>query len=369
VAHFFGIEPWFHRACDRLSGGQQQILNLASSLCLQPRLLLLDEPTAQLDPVAASQFAHALFRINRELGITVVVATHDALALRPYATHEFHMQDGGLHQGALAASEADAVCRPVDDMVDSGSSPLISCKRTYFRYEHDAPWVLRGLDLSIAAGKVHALVGGNGSGKTTALLCMAGVLCPSRGSLSNASHAQALLPQDPKALMVCDSVEDELREWQGRCGFDDAAVDDAVARFGLEEVLTRHPFDTSGGQQQCIALAKLLLTRPDLLLLDEPTKGLDIPTRRMLADQVRALRAAGTTVVLASHDLAFVAAVADQVTMLFDGQAASTEPCERFLRNNVFFRPSAEACAQLGLALPPQEGMRFAVDATETGLR
>lgn len=351
VAHFFGIEPWFHRACDQLSGGQQQILNLASALCLQPQLLLLDEPTAQLDPVAASQFAHALFRINRELGITVVVATHDALVLRPYATASFHMESGHVDEGVWEMpAPSDGAAAPADDVQDGRGSDSVVFDQAFFRYERDADWVLRGLDLHVCAGSVHALVGGNGCGKTTALMCAAGALRPVRGHVRNASHAQALLPQDPKALMVCDTVEAELREWQQRCGYDDDAVDRMVARFHLESVLQRHPFDTSGGQQQSIALAKLLLTDPDLLLLDEPTKGLDVPARRMLASTVRDLHQAGVTVVLATHDLAFVAAVSQTVTMLFDGQAASTESCGRFFQRNVFFRPSQAACAQLGVA-------------------
>jgi energy-coupling factor transporter ATP-binding protein EcfA2 len=353
VAHYFGIEPWFHRACDCLSGGQQQLLNLASALCLKPRILLLDEPTAQLDPVAARTFAHALFRVNRELGITVVAATHDASILRPYATAEFHMEAGSVLAGPdpvpCAALPIHARAARSEDAGYAG--PVVMFDRAAFRYDRNAEWVLRGFDWRVRAGSVHALVGGNGSGKTTALMATAGVLRIQRGSVSNESKAQALLPQDPKALMVCDTVLGELREWQDRCGYSDKDIARWVERLGLGPVLYRHPYDASGGQQQQIALAKLLLTKPDLLLMDEPTKGLDIPTRRLLIDIVAESRAAGASVVIASHDLAFVAAVADEVTMLFDGQAASTEPCADFFEGTMFFRPTAGECAELGVVL------------------
>ena len=171
-----------------------------------------------------------------------------------------------------------------------------------FRYEKSAPWVLRGVDLQVRRGSVHALVGGNGSGKTTLLKLVAKAGSPQRGRVENdLVGAQALLPQDPKALFVCDSVEEELAEWRGRCGYareDERAM---LRRFGLEGCEKRHPYDLSGGQQQKLAFAKLLLCKPELLLLDEPTKGLDPASCADVSTIVRGLAAEGCTVVFVTH--------------------------------------------------------------------
>ncbi|MFR9169985.1 MAG: ATP-binding cassette domain-containing protein, partial [Gordonibacter urolithinfaciens] len=208
-----------------------------------------------------------------------------------------------------------------------------------FRYSREAGWVVRGLDLDVRMGDVHAVVGGNGCGKSTLLRLAAGVLRPERGRVANRLAArQALLPQNPKALFVCDTGAEELREWQRGCGYGDDAVDAALGRFSLAAHAARHPYDLSGGQQQLLAFAKILLTDPDLLLLDEPTKGLDTPTKRVLADAVRSCARSGATVVLVTHDLAFAARVADRATMLFDGEAACTEPAEEFFAGNLFYR-------------------------------
>lgn len=212
-----------------------------------------------------------------------------------------------------------------------------------FRYTRDGGWVLRGADVTVAPGTVHAVVGGNGCGKSTLLRVLAGALKHERGRVRNAARdRQALLPQDPKALFVCDSVGEELREWQARCGYDDAAVRRAAHRFGLDGLLERHPYDLSGGQQQKLALAKVLLTNPQLLLLDEPTKGLDARSKLEAADALSACAREGRTVVLVTHDLAFVSRVADRVSMLFDGETACTEPTCEFFERNLFYRPQPD---------------------------
>ena len=169
------------------------------------------------------------------------------------------------------------------------------------------------------------------------------MLKPQRGRIDNKLAAsQALLPQDPKALLVCDSVREELMEWASRCTYDEQAAEAMAQRFGLSDQLSRHPFDLSGGQQQKLAIAKLLLAQPRLLFLDEPTKGLDPASSADLSRIVKALAAEGKTIVLVTHDLDFAFATADEVSMLFDGELACTEPVQDFFDNNLIYRPNSE---------------------------
>ncbi len=355
VAHFFGIEPWMRRATADLSGGQKQMVNLAGMLAMQPRLLLLDEPTAQLDPVAEKNFLHALFRINRELGITVVVATHAPEAMADYATGCVCLDEGRMRPLALEevrrgwVASAPSVPASAAARVSAPSpSCVLEARDAYFRYAKDADWVLRGLDLAVMRAGIHAVVGGNGCGKSTLLRVLAGALRPERGRAKNAcADAQALLPQDPKALFACDTVLEELREWERRCGYGDAAVDAAARRFGLEGLLDRHPYDLSGGQQQKLAFAKVLLTDPALLLLDEPTKGLDAPSKCEVAHALVSCANEGRTVVMVTHDLAFASLVADDVSLLFDGEMACTEPARQFFAGNLFYRPAPDGFVRL----------------------
>ena len=343
VAHFFGIEPWIRSKTEDLSGGQKQLVNLAAVLALRPRLLLLDEPTAQLDPNAVKQFLFMLSRVNRELGITVVMATHSPEDVRPYATQRIDLSEPGLvgtfecAKAALSPYFSSRYAQLAD--VDA----VLAARDVHFRFDRHAPWVLRGVEFRVRQGSVHALVGGNGCGKTTLLRCLAGVLKPQRGRIDNKLAAsQALLPQDPKALLVCDSVREELMEWASRCAYDEQTAEAMAQRFGLSDQLSRHPFDLSGGQQQKLAIAKLLLAQPRLLFLDEPTKGLDPASSVDLSRIVKALVAEGKTIVLVTHDLDFAFATADEVSMLFDGELACTEPVQDFFDNNLIYRPNSE---------------------------
>ena len=358
VAHFFGLEPLLNRDVNELSGGQKQLVNLASILATQPRLLLLDEPGAQLDPVAEKNFAHALFRLNRELGLTLVVATHAPEALASYATSCVEIRAGRVapldlgvflpgEEGLPVAGPGEDVCAPASGPRGGGfgsETPAVRMSDVYLRYGRGAPWVLSGLDLGVAAGSVHVLLGGNGCGKSTLLGAAAGVRRPERGRVEVACRdSVALLPQDPKALFVCDTVADELREWQQACGYSAGEVGAALDRMGLPSCRDRHPYDLSGGQQQLLALAKLLLTQPALLLLDEPTKGLDAACKRTVAELVAACRSRGTTVLAATHDLTFAAAVADRVSLVFDGKITCTETPSEFFDGNFFYRLQPDA--------------------------
>lgn len=405
TSYFFGLEDWLHRDTDTLSGGRKQLLSLAAVLALRPRVLLLDEPTSQLDPVAEKNFLHALFRVNRELGCTVVVATHQPCPMLEYATCAYWIEGGRVREvadmaslgcrepllsdgmpgwGAARCAKNGVFCRregnlgsiePSEDGSDAKNTPKMdkssefvaqaslensseafpradggrilqkmhggsatTLSEGWFRYDRAGGWVLRGLDVTFSAGAVHAIVGGNGCGKSTMLSVLAKTAKLQRGRMVRGAGSAALLPQNPKALLVAETVRDELMEWAPTCGYDEAAARGRAAQLGLDGLDARHPYDLSGGQRQLLALAKLLLIGPELLLLDEPTKGLDLASRRIIARALRDHAQAGGTVVMATHDLDFAGQVADDVAMMFDGEIACMEPPADFFADNVFYR-------------------------------
>lgn len=405
TSYFFGLEDWLHRDTDTLSGGRKQLLSLAAVLALRPRVLLLDEPTSQLDPVAEKNFLHALFRVNRELGCTVVVATHQPRPMLEYATCAYRIEGGRVREvadmaslgrrepllsdgmpgwgavrcakngvfcrregnlGSMESSEGGSVAKntpkmdkssgfvaqtslengPEDSSRVDGSRILqkmhggsaTTLSEGWFRYDRVGGWVLRGLDMAFSAGAVHAIVGGNGCGKSTLLSVLAKTAKLQRGRMVRGAGSAALLPQNPKALLVAETVRDELMEWASTCGYDEAAARELAARLGLDGLEARHPYDLSGGQRQLLALTKLLLIGPELLLLDEPTKGLDLASRRIIARALRDHAQAGGAVIMATHDLDFAEQVSDDIAMMFDGEIACMEPPADFFADNVFYR-------------------------------
>ena len=360
TATYLGMGPWFRDRVAELSGGRRQVLALASVLAMRPRALLLDEPTSMLDPVTEQAFLALLFRANRELGMTVVVATHAPGPMLDYATCAFALEGGRAREVALdelrpgdslvfvdqkGAAKA-SILAPQHQRVSSADEKdvrsALSLDDVWFRYDRDADWVLRGCDLAVGAGEVRALLGANGCGKSTLLRVAAGVLRPRRGRARNACAGdQVLLPQDPRAVLACETVRGELLEWSASSGrYGAAEVDAALARLGLADCPDRHPYDLSGGQQQLLALEKLLLVRPRLLLLDEPTKGLDRTARVAVAERVRAAASGGATVLLVTHDAAFVRSVADTASLVFDGEIAACEPADEFLRSSWLYSNS-----------------------------
>ena len=340
ASYFFGMGPWFHSDTDALSGGRKQLLALASTLVMQPRVLLLDEPTAQLDPIAARNFLHALFRVNRELGCTVLVATHEPELMADYATCAFELVDGAVRPVEdLGRFKCEAALEERGALCDANAPAAVSARGAWFRYGRDDDWVLRGLDLEVRQGEVHALVGGNGCGKSTLLALIAGTRRAQRGEVRSAISAKAMLPQDPKALFAEERVDEELMEWAHIGGYGADEVQAMMGELGLADRAGLHPYDLSGGQRQMLALGKLLLVHPRLLLLDEPTKGLDRAAREHVAGMIEAARRDGVTVIVSTHDLAFVRRVADRVSLMFDGELACTEPVGEFFRNNLFYRP------------------------------
>ncbi|MDY6095140.1 MAG: ATP-binding cassette domain-containing protein [Oscillospiraceae bacterium] len=395
MASFFGIQTWFDRSVDTLSGGQKQLLNLASVMAMHPDVLVLDEPTGQLDPIAAAEFLHTVQRLNRELGVTVILSEHRLEDALPMADRAAVLEQGRL----TALGTPDEVARallergspffaamptPVrvwggvgapgkcpldiragralletlrpsplpatDTRADSDGAPLLQLRECWFRYDRDGADVLKGLSLTVRAGELLAIVGGNGAGKSTALAVLAGQRRPYRGKVLQKAKRIAALCQEPRAMFVKDTVradlEDALRTLSLPAAEQQPRMDAAVAAMALSPLLERHPFDLSGGEQQRAAIAKLLLARPDVLLLDEPTKGMDAAFRASFGALLRALCEQGTAVVLVSHDIEFCAAYADRAALLFDGQILSEGRTRAFFAGNHFYTTAANRMAR-----------------------
>ena len=398
MACYFGIQDWFHREVANLSGGQKQLLNLASIMAMQPEVLILDEPTSQLDPIAASDFLNTVRKINTELGTTVIITEHRLEDIFPYADRAVVMDGGriiaddtprnigkllyeqkndmfaamptpvrvfygsdGMDDCPLTVregrtwlsknySEPKITTLPVTELDDEVNSPALSLKELWFRYEKDSPDVLRGVSAEVPKGSLYAIVGGNGAGKSTTLKAVCGICKPYRGKVKVFGKAVekykaselfggclAMLPQDPKSLFVKKTVREDLAEMTK----DENRIAEIAAVCEIETLLDSHPYDLSGGEQQRSALAKVLLTNPKLLLLDEPTKGIDSFFKEKLAAILNKLKAQGITIVMVSHDVEFCAKYADMVSMFFDGQILTTDTPRRFFGNNSFYTTAA----------------------------
>ena len=399
MACYFGIADWFHRDVANLSGGQKQLLNLASIMAMQPEVLILDEPTSQLDPIAASDFLNTVRKINIELGTTVIITEHRLEDIFPYADRAVVM-DGGkviaddtprnigkllyeqkndmfaamptpvrVFYGANGTGDCPLTVRegrnwlsrefttePVHKCVNAPElneeieKPALSLKELWFRYEKDSPDILRGVSAEVPEGSLYAIVGGNGAGKSTTLKAICGICRPYRGKvkifgkpIEKYKSAElfggclAMLPQDPKSLFVKKTVREDLEEMSK----DKTLITEIAATCQITNLLNSHPYDLSGGEQQRAALVKVLLTQPKLLLLDEPTKGIDSFFKETFAEILKELQAKGITIVMVSHDVEFCAKYADMVSMFFDGQMLTTDSPRRFFGNNSFYTTAA----------------------------
>ena len=392
MASYFGIQSWFHRNVEELSGGQKQLLSLASVMAMQPQILILDEPTAQLDPIAASDFLATVRKINRELGTTVIITEHRLEDVYHAADRIIVMERGEIIAngtprsiGALLHRQSSpmfaALPTPVRVFYDCGAkddAPLtvregrawlagkpikinhisheiahfdsvaLSVRDVWFRYEKDSPDVLQGLSVCVPTGSLFAIVGGNGTGKSTTLKTVCGICKPYRGRIELFGkplkkhkdlfqNCLCMLPQDPTNLFSASSVREELAEMS--C--DVAKIAEISELCEIGDLSDRHPRDLSGGEQQRVALAKVLLTQPKLLLLDEPTKGLDSRFKQNFAGILCKLKQNGITIIMVSHDVEFCAEHADLVSMFFDGQIITTQPPRTFFGANSFYTTAA----------------------------
>ena len=399
MACYFGIQDWFHRDVATLSGGQKQLLNLASIMAMQPEVLILDEPTSQLDPIAASDFLNTVRKINTELGTTVIITEHRLEDIFPYADRAVVMEKGRViaddtpgkvgqllfeqanpmfaamptpvrvYYGAGGTGESPLTVRqgrswlsrrfpnrPEKDAIaapplpEEVKDPALVLKELWFRYEKDSSDILRGVSAEIPSGSLYAILGGNGAGKSTTLKAISGICRPYRGKVtlfgkpvdkyksSELFHGcLAMLPQDPKSLFVKKTVREDLSEMTR----DKSSIKRIAALCQITELLDSHPYDLSGGEQQRAALAKVLLTEPKMLLLDEPTKGIDSFFKETFAGILSDLKKQGITIVMVSHDVEFCARYADVVSMFFDGQVLTTDTPRRFFGSNSFYTTAA----------------------------
>lgn len=399
MASYFGIQEWFHREVAELSGGQKQLLNLASIMAMQPEVLILDEPTSQLDPIAAADFLNTIRKINRELGTTILITEHRTEDVFHAADHVVVMEggrvtaDGSPRQvaqklyaensqlfpalpapvRAFYESEAEGNCPltvregrtwltelyseppqitalPPEAEFPMGKVPALEVKEGWFRYEKDAPDILRGVTFAVPQGSLYAIVGGNGTGKSTTLKAVCGICRLYRGSVALFGRklqsyrkgklfqgCLSMLPQDPKSLFVKQTLREDLAEMSS----DKEKITQISRLCEIDHLLDAHPYDLSGGEVQRAALAKVLLTNPRLLLLDEPTKGLDSFFKVKLAGILKQLRKTGMTIVMVSHDVEFCAEYADLVGMFFDGQLLTTDTPRRFFGSNCFYTTAA----------------------------
>ena len=397
MASFFGIQTWFYKNFTELSGGQKQLLNLASIMAVQPSVLILDEPTSQLDPIAASDFLSTLGKINRELGTTILLTEHRLEEAFPLATTVAVMDRGTLlctgtpqevgeqlrqsgHTMFLAMPTPMRIWAAVGDSApcpvtvregrewltgfagrktieplgpEQSKQPcgdvVLQGRELWFKYDKDLPDVVKGLSLSLRKGEFLALLGGNGTGKTTSLKLLSGLRKPYRGELEISSSV-GMLPQNPQTLFVKKTVREDLYEiLRGRKLFkerQDQRAAHVTALCRLEELLDRHPYDLSGGEQQRAALAKVLLLDPEILLLDEPTKGLDAEFKQVFAEILQVLLRRGVAVLMVSHDIEFCARYAHRCALFFDGGIVTEGAPRDFFSGNSFYTTAANRMAR-----------------------
>ena len=431
IASFFGIQSWFDKDVSELSGGQKQLLNLAAVMVMQPEILILDEPTSQLDPIAAVDFLDAVKKINNDIGTTVIITEHrldnvvsmsDRLIVmdsgkilvndEPYnavfrlaeinhpmflampnpaqayrsalgflkgeksligdANHLEHMEklesrigdvpDIQKYRMPLNVREGrqwlDCVmngipiryARMEKEKAYDTSKIKLSTTDLWFRYEKNGRDIIKGLTLKVYDSEILAIIGGNGTGKTTLLSVLAGMRRAYRGKYKINGNRTALLPQNPQSLFVCDTVKEELLE-----AFEGTSIQKSEQKIKIQEIaefleidtlMDKHPYDISGGEQQRVALGKVLLLEPDLLLMDEPTKGLDNLLKMKFGELLKRLASNGRTLIFVSHDIEFCSRFANRCIMFFDGGISGEGTPRKLFSGNNFYTTAANRMAR-----------------------
>ena len=407
MASFFGIQTWFHMEVTQLSGGQKQLLNLASIMVLQPDVLILDEPTSQLDPIAATDFLQTLGRINRELGTTILICEHRLEDVIPMANRLIILDKGeliaddtpvetfeilrnakhtmlhampttmriwstlnwktdcpltvsdGRNQLTDWAEDHTLTQIPERPATEPKIDPLITLEEVWFRYEKDTPDILKSVSMKAYPGQLLCILGGNGTGKSTTLSVLSGVRKPYRGKYTCKAKRVTALPQNPQMLLVKKNVREELLSVFPGKKLSEVAekIGEMVALCRLEGLLDRHPFDLSGGEQQRTALAKVLLQNPEVLLLDEPTKGVDNDFKITFAQILKELTERGVCIIMVSHDVEFCAQYADRCGLFFDGGIVTMDAPQPFFAGKSFYTTAANRMARhlLPNAVTPED--------------
>ena len=401
MANYFGITSLFRKKTTELSGGQKQLMNLASVMAMSPDVIILDEPTSQLDPITANDFITTLKKINDELGLTVIIIEHRLQEVFPIADKVAVMEDGKvicydtprnvceklsnhpMSQGFPSAvriwqksgskGECPLTVKEGRNFINSNFSErklplrntipntedIITLKDVFFRYEKGGNDILSGTNLNIKKGEHFCILGGNGSGKTTTLKILAGLLKPYRGKVIIDNNKMtkkttadfnrlgvAMLPQNPESVFLKSRVIDDYTELCKIKGIEKSAYEEKInsvaEKLGIKDLLENHPYDLSGGEIQKCALGKVLISEPKILLLDEPTKGVDAYSKIALSKILQEIKSDGVTIITVTHDVEFASIVADRCGLFFDGEVLSSlVPQEFFSKNNFYTTASS----------------------------
>lgn len=381
MASYFGIDDWFDKKTNELSGGQKQILNLAAVMAMHPDVLILDEPTSRLDPIAADRFLETVNKINKDLGVTVIITEHRLENIFSFADRIVVMDSGKIvaddepkkigktanelpelvklslpaamkifaatgekgeapvcvRDGRKWIKNQNIFCKKIErNKVNFSEKNAIELKNISFKYEKNSDDVLSSLSLKIPQGCVFALLGGNGVGKSTLFKIILGIEKPYSGKIK-INGTVAAMPQEVQALFASRTVAEELREMSS----DGEQIKNAARLTQIESLTGSHPFDLSGGEQQRVAVAKLLLCESDIYFFDEPTKGMDAEFKKIFSDILFELRAKNKTVIIISHDIDFCAENAELCAMLFDKNISAVNTTDEFFDGNRFYTTAA----------------------------
>ena len=393
VAHILdllGLSGLKNRRLETLSGGERQRVAIAAALALHPQILVLDEPTSQLDPASAEDVLLTLVRLNQEIGLTIVLAEHRLERVLPFVNQIVFLDENT--PGVIAGSPRQVLeqidlnaplitlgkalsWKPLPLTVEEGKSclsrsniapdilegarqpgprmtvPYISIQN--LDYQYDQEQVLKSVNLEIFTGQIAVLMGPNGAGKTTLLRTSVGLLRPKIGQVFLAGedivekHVAEVcrdigyLPQDPNALLFADTVREELliTLQNQELSEDDHPPEALLEWLGIADLADSYPRDLSVGQRQRVALAAIMITHPKALLLDEPTRGLDYSAKRELARLLKTWRNEDIAILLVTHDVELAAAVADRVVLMEAGKIIVDGEPANILRHSSIFSP------------------------------